>query len=157
MLPEQGQDFAAWSACAGDGTMKRPESRLKSSFFWNFGIPIHLFSVTSPTLFLPLHLRPWYFWHKIPGTFDENNSSKQQKFREFLHFLHTKFREFLRKKATSRCFTFCPYIFFAPTFCPHIWIHIYFAPTFCPHIWIHIYFAPTFCPHIWEFWIHLFS
>ena len=36
--------------------------------------------------------------------FDENNSSKQQKFREFLHFLHTKFREFLRKKATSRCF-----------------------------------------------------
>ena len=49
-------------------------------------------------------LRPWYFWHKIPGNFDENNSSKQQKFREFLHFLHTKFREFLRKKATSRCF-----------------------------------------------------
>ena len=44
------------------------------------------------------------FWHKIPGNFDENNSSKQQKFREFLHFLHTKFREFLRKKATSRCF-----------------------------------------------------
>ena len=42
--------------------------------------------------------------NKIPGNFDENNSSKQQKFREFLHFLHTKFREFLRKKATSRCF-----------------------------------------------------
>ena len=63
---------------------------------WDLG---HEDVVKSPGL-----LRPWYFWHKIPGNFDENNSSKQQKFREFLHFLHTKFREFLRKKATSRCF-----------------------------------------------------
>ena len=63
---------------------------------WDLG---HEDVVKSPGL-----LRPWYFWHKIPGNFDENNSSKQQKFREFLHFLHTKFREFLRKKAISRCF-----------------------------------------------------
>ena len=155
MLPEQGQDFAAWRVrVAAMGQGKNVKSLVwtcscswwdvgwGNTFFGNrileswstfFGEPLqHCFLPPpfAPTFVLLLLFAPTFCLHICFAP----------AFCPYLLPLHL----------------FCPYLL-PPPFAPTFVLPLPFAPPFASTFVLPLPFAPTFCPHIWEFWIHIWE